>query len=100
MNGQLHHSTQNLYCIVRKALPDSSHFQLLIVCSIQVLMGKAWEILSRVVMSGRQMVDTQGAVPDERSQSPLCMSVQVLDARVFTRQNQYRLSFTIPGIDG
>ena len=27
-----------------------------------------------------------------------CMSVQVLDARVFTRQNQYRLSFTIPGM--
>jgi len=26
--------------------------------------GKAWEIWSRAVTSGRQMVDTRGAVPD------------------------------------
>jgi len=32
--------------------------------------GKAWEIWSHPVTSGRQMVDTRGAVPDVESQSP------------------------------
>ena len=36
------------------------------VYSMQIRRGKAWEIWSRVVTSGRQMVDTytRGAVPD------------------------------------
>jgi len=29
--------------------------------------GKAWEIWSRAVMSGRQKVDTRGAVPNKES---------------------------------
>jgi len=32
--------------------------------------GKDWEISSRAVTSGRQMVDTRGVVPDEESRSP------------------------------
>jgi len=37
---------------------------------MQIRKGKAWEIWSRAVTSGRQTVDTQGAVPVEESRSP------------------------------
>ena len=33
----------------------------------EIQWGKAWEIWSRAVPSGRQMVDTQRAVPNEES---------------------------------
>ena len=52
------------------SFPGRSHFQYLIAYSMQIRRGKAWEILSRAVTSGRQKVDTRGAVPDEESQSP------------------------------
>jgi len=34
----------------------------LIAYSMQIRRGKAWEISSRAVMSGRQMVDTRGDI--------------------------------------
>ena len=42
------------------SFPSHSHCQYLIACSMQIWWGKAWEIWSRVVTSGRQRVDTQG----------------------------------------
>ena len=54
-------------CVHSQSLPSfpgHSHLQYLIDYSMQIRRGKAWEIWSRAVMSGRQMVDTQGAVPD------------------------------------
>jgi len=39
-----------------------SHLQYVITCSMQIQKGKAWEIWSHVVMSGRQRVDTRGVV--------------------------------------
>jgi len=41
-----------------------SQLQYLIAYSMQIRRGKAWEISSHPVKSGRQMVDTRGAVPD------------------------------------
>ena len=45
------------------SFPGHSH-QYLIAYSMQIRRGEAWEIWSRAVTSGRQMVDTRGAVPD------------------------------------
>jgi len=52
------------------SFPGRSHLQYLIAYSMQIRRGKAWEISSRAVTSGRQKVDTRGAVPDEESRSP------------------------------
>ena len=52
------------------SFPGCSHLQYLIACSMQIRRGKAWEISSRAVTSGRQKVDTRGAVPNEESWSP------------------------------
>jgi len=52
------------------SFPGRSHLQYLIAYRMQIRRGKAWEIWSRTVTSGRQMVDTRGAVPDEESRSP------------------------------
>ena len=54
--------TRPIYCTcLRLALfPARSHLQYLIAYSMQIRRGKAWEIWSRVVMSGRHM----GTVPD------------------------------------
>ena len=49
------------------SFPGRSHLQYLIAYSMQIRRGKAWEISSRAVTSGRQKVDTRGAVPDEES---------------------------------
>ena len=46
------------------SFPGRSHLQYLIACSMQIWRGKAWEIWSRAVTSGRQMVDTRRAMPD------------------------------------
>ena len=46
-------------------IPGCSHLQYFIACSMQMWRGKAWEIWSCVVMSGRRRVDTSGAVPNE-----------------------------------
>ena len=46
------------------SFPGRSHLQYLIACSMQIRRRKAWEIWSRAVTSGRQMVDTRGAVPN------------------------------------
>ena len=50
--------------LVPRPFPGRSHLQYLIAYSMQIRRGKAWEIWSRAVMSGRQMVDIRGAVPD------------------------------------
>ena len=47
------------------SFPGRSHLQYLIAYSMQIRRGKAWEIWSRAVTSGRQMVDTRGAVPTQ-----------------------------------
>ena len=52
------------------SFPGRFHLQYLIAYSMQIRRGKAWEISSRAVTSGRQKVDTRGAVPDEESRSP------------------------------
>jgi len=44
--------------------PCHSRLQSLIACSMRVQRRKAWEIWSCVVTSGRQRVDTWGAVPN------------------------------------
>ena len=46
------------------SFPGRSHLQYLIAYSMQIRSGKAWEIWSRAFTSGRQMVDTWGAVSD------------------------------------
>ena len=46
------------------SFPGLSHLQYLIAYSMQIQREKAWEISSRAVTSGRQKVDTRGAVPD------------------------------------
>jgi len=51
-------------------VPGRSHLQYLIAYSMQIRRGKAWEIWSRLVTSGRQKVDTWGAVPVKESRSP------------------------------
>jgi len=51
-------------CVPLASFPGGSHLQYLIAYSMQIRRGKAWETLSRAVTSGRQMVDTRGAVPD------------------------------------
>ena len=45
------------------------HLQYLIAYSMQIRRGKAWEIWSRAVTSGRLVLDTWGTVSDEESQS-------------------------------
>ena len=52
------------------SFPGRSHLKYLIAYSMQIRRGKAWEIWSCAVMSGRQKVDTRGAVPVEESRSP------------------------------
>jgi len=45
------------------SFPGRSHLQYLIAYSMQIWRGKAWEIWSHAVTSGRQMVDTWGRCP-------------------------------------
>jgi len=49
------------------SLPGRSHLQYLIAYSVQIRRGKAWEIWSRAVTSGRQKIDTREVVPNEES---------------------------------
>jgi len=49
------------------SFPGHSYLQYLIAYSMQIWRGKAWEIWSCEVTSGRQMVDTRGAVPDSNN---------------------------------
>jgi len=66
----------------------------LIAYSMQIRRGKAWEIWTCAVTSGRQKVDTRGAVPKEESLKPfLVLSVLGLEARELARQSQYHPSF-------
>ena len=58
------------YAKLLASFPGRSHLQYLIAYSTQIRRGKAWEISSRAVTSGRQKVDTRGAVPYEESRSP------------------------------
>ena len=66
---------------------------------MQIRRRKSWEIWSHAVASGRQMVDIRGAVPDDGSLSPFlyCQS-EGLETRTLTRQRQYHLLFTAPGM--
>ena len=59
-----HHSWFSRSGIQLASFPGYSHLQYLIACSMQIRRGKAWEIWSRVVPSGRQVqrVDTWGVV--------------------------------------
>jgi len=58
------------------SFPGLSHLQYLIAYSMQIQRGKAWEIWSRVVMSGRQKVDTRrGGVRRGISKPFLVLSV-------------------------
>ena len=68
--------------------PGHSHLQSLIACSMQIWQGKAGEMWSRVVPSGRQMVDTQGVVPNENFDALSCTvhPKTGLHVRGFTRQ--------------
>jgi len=52
-------------------VPRRSHLQYLIAYSMQIRRGKAWEISSLAVTSGRLKVDTRGAVQVIRFFSPL-----------------------------
>jgi len=66
-----HSNLQHTLAIKHVAsFPGRSHFQYLITYSMQIRRGKAWEIWSRAVTSGRQKVDTRGAVPDKESRRP------------------------------
>ena len=47
------------------SFPGHSHLQYLIACSMQIWRGKAWEIWSHAMTSGRQRVDTWGATPNK-----------------------------------
>ena len=49
----------------------------------EIRWGKAWEIWSRVVPSGRRMVDTRRAVPNEESRHPVlcCLSKRWMSER-------------------
>ena len=49
--------------IVHIFVPRPFHLQSLITCSVQIRKGKAWEIWSCVVTSGRERIDTWGVVP-------------------------------------
>ena len=59
-NFLTHHSWFSRSGIQLASFPGYSHLQYLIACSMQIRRGKAWEIWSRVVPSGRQVqrVDT------------------------------------------
>ena len=65
---------------------------------MKLLRGKAWEIWSHVVMSDRQRVDTQGAVPDEGLEA-LVIPVQGLEAGAFAWQHRYHSLFATPRTD-
>jgi len=54
------------------SFPGRSHLQYLIAYSMQIRRGKAWEIWSRAVMSGRQKVDTWGRCPPRNLKALSC----------------------------
>jgi len=71
--GSRVYALQRGYCIA--SFPGRSHLQYLIAYSMQIRRWKAWEISSRVVTSGRQKVDTWGAVPDQRNLEALSCTI-------------------------
>ena len=77
------------------SFPSLHHLQSLMACSMQIRRREAWENWSHVVVSGKQIGDTGGAVPDEAF---LVVSVQRLEARAFTRQRQCCSLFMMPGM--
>ena len=62
VEAQVQASQEKCYRLGLASFPGRSHLQ-------QIQRGKAWKILSCVVMSGRQKVDTWGAVPDSNNSS-------------------------------
>ena len=52
--------------------------------------GRAWQLLSHMVMSGRQKVDTQEPVPNDESLGPSLyhLSMQGQEARTFRMQHE------------
>jgi len=67
---------------------------------MQIWKGKAWEIWSHVVISGRPMVDTYRVVPNEESQRsetlPGTVSPRTGGQGIY-KVVQYCLFFTMPG---
>jgi len=58
---------QNCCYIYLALFPGRSHLQYLITCRMSIQRGKAWENWSCAVTSGRQRVDTLGAVPNSNN---------------------------------
>ena len=52
---------------ISNSFSGRSHLQSWITCSMQTRRGKAWEIWSRAMTSGRRRVDTWGAVPNHNN---------------------------------
>ena len=66
----------------------------------EIRWGKAWEIWSHAVLSGRHMVDTRRVVPNEESRFPVlyCPSKGWMLERSQGRRSNCSL-FTMPGMD-
>jgi len=60
LHGTYKSNNSPSHAILLASFPGCSQLQSLNVCSMQTRRGKAWEIWSRVVTSGRQRVDTWG----------------------------------------
>ena len=60
VEAQVQASQENCYRLGLASFPSHSHPQ-------YIQRGKPWEIWSCVVTSGRQMIDTHGAVPSSNN---------------------------------
>ena len=72
-------------------LPIFDHFQYASTA------GKAWEIWSRAVPSGRQMIDTQRVVPNEEFRCLFCLKAGCQS--VHKEDDQYHALFTTLGLN-
>lgn len=78
------------------SFPGRSHLNSLNTYSMQMVRGKAWEVWSCVMMSGRQRID--GGCSPMKGLEALVISVRELNTRALTRQHQYRSSFMMLGM--
>ena len=91
------HSLEVCWPGARVALiPGRSHLQYLIACSMQIQRGRAREIWSRLVTSGRRRVATWGVVPDKETLSSF--SYYQSKGWRAARQHQYCSLFMLPGM--
>ena len=67
----------------------------------EIRRGKAWEIWSRAVPSGRHVVDTRRVVPNEEYRRPVlyCPSKGWMSECSCKADDRYRSLFTMPGMD-